>query len=638
MSTLFDCHFHVQNLTHPHIEAFVDRLRKDNKILKLLEKPISPSLIDGVLMLGPFIGIYRMVDRMLKAIGGNHTGPTEAHLRILNLLLLMNQPIDEYLKAVNKELDKLLQQPDFKIKGETFEEVLVSALIMDYTDRDYTNTWKTIAYAQESKPVVRQTEDLLAGIKRFNDGLKAGEKRRLSVLPFLGMNPENYGLDKEGNYVILKAKLDKNLLPDNVLVASPPTGPKAMYSPTTGRFEWLLDEMTETELEVLKNAFAANEDANHVAVSKQLLDDLFRQIRHGGATSVQLLVMLAENSLSEFKSKFEWKPAADAKGGEFIWKTDHMSELERKAIIKALKRPTDEEDLRNQSAWNYSVGRIEYIFRTLEDQKPVTIQGLLNKYFGDEHATRAELEKNQTAWNGSIDAIGQGVFAGIKLYPPLGFDPNPDGNIHQNSRKKKAWYLYGFCQKRKIPITVHTSDGGFQIMSSELHYKYTSPKRWLGVLLNFPNLYINFAHNGVQDAVMNGPHEWKKILFEEIICAKENGQWKYPNVYSDVSDLLNSEEAYKQWEEGMAALNLGNTPAERNEKIERIKSRLLFGSDFMINLRESRSYSEYVSRFVCNKPESYAKNTSSFPLRLSDENLRYRMAVENPKRFLFSNG
>ena len=635
MQPFYDCHFHVQNLTHPHLEAFIDRLRNDSKIAQLLLKPIDPALIDAMLLVAPLAGMYRIIKRVLKGIGGNLDQPTEAHLRILNLLVLMNRPIDEYFLAVDEEISELLKDPAFGLKGQRFDHFMLSALIMDFTDRDYSSSWtKTIPYAQETKPVVRQTEDLLAGMKRYRETLRSrGMQPKLTVLPFLGMNPENYGLAPE-HYAMLTAKLDQGSAPHIFNTAQ--SKHKAFYTPASGRLTWLKDEMSDQDVADLIAAIVPGQDAQKVTVTEAAIRDLKAGI-DAPLTTVSLLVALDVSKLeADLQKKFDYE--AKGQGGLLTWKAKGMKEGERKSMIDALKKPADpgEADIRKQSAYTYSVGRIEFLFRSLESKDKTTIQDLMNRYFGAKQVTKADVLANQEMWSGKLEDMKPGLFAGVKLYPPLGFDPNPgdDEHIHINSRKKRAWYLYKFCQDRQIPLTVHTSDGGFQIMDEALHFKFTSPERWKGVLRNFPNLRINFAHCGVQDAIMNkGDHAWKRILFKELMCAKKaDGSWAYPNVYSDVSDLLNTKEAYQQWEEGMAALQLSD------EEWEHVSNRLLFGSDFMINLRESECYSNYVSRFVKNEPQSFPALKPGKKLQFMNEDLRYKMSVTNPERFLFPNG
>jgi predicted TIM-barrel fold metal-dependent hydrolase len=185
------------------------------------------------------------------------------------------------------------------------------------------------------------------------------------------------------------------------------------------------------------------------------------------------------------------------------------------------------------------------------------------------------------------------LFAGIKLYPPMGFDPWPEEN---RSELDKVRFLYSECIRRKLPLTVHCSDGGF--MTSPDARKFTDPsQRWQRVLERpeFLDLKINFAHIGTQ---YDGNTGWREVIFTHISGNK--------NIYTDCSC---------------------QTPYENDyEKIKKImdpdtESNILFGSDFVINLIWSKSYNEYLNNFI---------QTAHL-----DERQKKLMSETNPERFLF---
>ncbi len=82
---------------------------------------------------------------------------------------------------------------------------------------------------------------------------------------------------------------------------------------------------------------------------------------------------------------------------------------------------------------------------------------LNNKYFKDYKGCQQSLYENMGNFDGEIESIGSNVFAGIKVYPPFGFDPWPDDEYE----KQKVEILYDCCIKNGIPITTHCSTGGF---------------------------------------------------------------------------------------------------------------------------------------------------------------------------------
>jgi len=108
--------------------------------------------------------------------------------------------------------------------------------------------------------------------------------------------------------------------------------------------------------------------------------------------------------------------------------------------------------------------------------------------------------------------MGSNYFAGVKLYPPLGFDPWPTTSTEEMA---KVRYLYGYCSEKAIPITMHVSDGGFiAVPNSE---ELTSPRKWQAVLHAYPHLKVNLAHMGHQAKKKWGlfpKREWQEIVLD----------------------------------------------------------------------------------------------------------------------------
>ncbi|MBA3681752.1 MAG: amidohydrolase family protein [Bacteroidetes bacterium] len=168
-------------------------------------------------------------------------------------------------------------------------------------------------------------------------------------------------------------------------------------------------------------------------------------------------------------------------------------------------------------------------------------------------------------------------FAGLKLYPPLGYYPF-DERLNE---------IYAYAQKHQLPITTHCARGGVfykgEITDAmKVHPKtgehikeqknkfftdiYTDPDNYRYVLEQFPNLKINLAHFGGYD-------EWNKYLGNTM----EEGQitWydkicslirQYTNVYTDVSYTMFNADLFN-------LLKLTLQDSTLNNKI-------LYGSDF----------------------------------------------------------
>jgi predicted TIM-barrel fold metal-dependent hydrolase len=117
-------------------------------------------------------------------------------------------------------------------------------------------------------------------------------------------------------------------------------------------------------------------------------------------------------------------------------------------------------------------------------------------------------------------------------------------------------------------------------------------------------LKVNFAHFGLERNLFRvfPKRKWEKILLKFIT--------DYPNVYVDFSSLAFDHDYYSYLEDLIRSHRHGET----------LKERILFGSDFMINLIWIDSYNQYLSTFF-NTPH------------ISDE--KERFCSINPERFLF---
>jgi len=229
----------------------------------------------------------------------------------------------------------------------------------------------------------------------------------------------------------------------------------------------------------------------------------------------------------------------------------------------------------------------------------IKIEKMLDKYFGSYRGKPADLMENLGKFSGDIDNMGSNFFAGIKVYPPLGFDPWPE----DREERKKVELVYEFCSAKHIPMTTHCSNGGYRIIDSQKADLYTSPERWALVLKKYPRLKLNFGHLGNQG-------KKKEHWTQEIL----NLMVQYENVYGDFSCRGFSEKFYQSFQEFL-------DQGERRFR-EKIRQRILFGSDFTINLLWTDSYHSYLKIF---------RDTPSF----SDQE-KNAFASVNPEHFLFS--
>lgn len=207
-----------------------------------------------------------------------------------------------------------------------------------------------------------------------------------------------------------------------------------------------------------------------------------------------------------------------------------------------------------------------------------SVSELLSRCFSGYTGKRDDLHAHMGTFDGVIEKVGSNVFAGIKLYPPLGFDPWPG----EGEEKEKVKGLYKLCQEKEIPITAHCSDGGFAVDDNAK--EYTNPEKWREVLGEYPKLKLNLAHFGKQGDVIGfiPRHAWRKTVIDLILS--------HDNVYTDISCLAFDDDFYKDLNE-----LLDDYDEERRDRLSR---RILFGSDYMINLLWAKSYNEYLDLFI----------------------------------------
>ncbi len=213
------------------------------------------------------------------------------------------------------------------------------------------------------------------------------------------------------------------------------------------------------------------------------------------------------------------------------------------------------------------------------------------------------------------------IFCGVKLYTPNGYSPSDDDLM-------KTGGLYDFCCKNNIPITAHNSYAGFATPLKEIEIfgdiylnnevkpvhdyvtfknaftdgwvqdraeKLNHPDIWDQVVLKkYPKLKLNLAHFG------NGCPEWQDKVFEMTL--------KYPNFYTDLSCWTDKDKLSKFHDKYFVK----TTDSHFKEKV-------LYGSDFYLDLLFIDSFQEYFNNFL------QVFNAEEFT----------QIALTNAKRFLF---
>jgi predicted TIM-barrel fold metal-dependent hydrolase len=207
-------------------------------------------------------------------------------------------------------------------------------------------------------------------------------------------------------------------------------------------------------------------------------------------------------------------------------------------------------------------------------------------------------------------------FAGIKVYPPLGYFPFDEGLLP----------VYRYAQERGIPVLAHCSRGGVYYKGKitwamcdhpltgerlsgwsmrRFAHNWTDPRNWDSVAESFPELRICLAHFG-------GEAEWKRYWRDPARCDDPRKTWftiisdlikKHENVYADVSFTAYYSEF---WPLLKVLLNT-----------EKTRDRILFGSDFyMVRVKGTEKVASISLRAAVGEPEYR------------------RMAEVNPRSFL----
>jgi predicted TIM-barrel fold metal-dependent hydrolase len=238
---------------------------------------------------------------------------------------------------------------------------------------------------------------------------------------------------------------------------------------------------------------------------------------------------------------------------------------------------------------NYDIGRIEK---------------MMDKYFSGYNGFRESLYANIGRFDGDIEHLGSNFFAGIKVYPPLGFDPWP-GNTEELA---KVRYVYDYCCRKGIPVTAHGSEGGFVVVPKKEAKNYTLISKWGTVLGEYPKLKLNLAHFPIGEKFLKIFPKEKRL--KEILSLVI----KHDNLYVDFSNRAVSDKYYVELRNLIDSLS--------GKPKTKLKQRILFGSDFTINLMAIDSYNKYL--------EIFSRNTDF------DREEKDSFCSANPERFLFS--
>lgn len=189
-------------------------------------------------------------------------------------------------------------------------------------------------------------------------------------------------------------------------------------------------------------------------------------------------------------------------------------------------------------------------------------------------------------------------FAGIKLYPNLGYFPYD----------KDLMWIYNYCSKFNKPIVAHcTPDNPVHFKGSKQELKelllkskgvvnlkgsnqklcaqFMDPYNYVSILNNYKDVNICLAHMGGEQEVLKYLKGEKNTITEKIL----NLIVTYPNLYTDISYTLSNKKLYSFLDKLLDD--------------NRYKNRILFGSDFYMNKTKGSEtlFSENIKEMLGDK-------------------------------------
>jgi len=484
------------------------------------------------------------------------------------------------------------------IAGNEYSLVVLTPLMMDFGYKGMGNMDKSITYYNlaPKKSVVDQVIDLYYGIKEY---MKESPVKLFEIYPFLGINPSNYNLGASLNMGAFKKKADiKNIKIsqklEKYLMFVKKTETLVFFRQIDNKemvwdvYNWLSEYYEGIDESLI---FKLNEDEKLKNDENNLPKMLYKYFSN------------YQGNPEDFRKVF------NVHFGKFrlldkIFKSDYNNDEEYIEVFQVANNLLKEYKELSESVERNNKIPIESEF--MENIRKLTQMDKSNyKTFMREAKYLIKLDIDH-------EDIRSNFFAGIKVYPPLGFDPWPE-KFEEDIIKVNL--LYQYCCERNIPVTTHCSDAGFVVIDKKEDWKISSPSHWKQVLNVYPDLKLNFAHFGVQlDKYFKGWGEWQ----EEIILMLLNS--KYKNVYADFSDISYDNNKYRDFTNSLKSVLKKN-----NKSFSDVENKVLFGTDFMVNLFGIDSYYQYLFEF---------HNTNSFvnQFNFSDKN---KLCEKNPSNFLF---
>ena len=240
-------------------------------------------------------------------------------------------------------------------------------------------------------------------------------------------------------------------------------------------------------------------------------------------------------------------------------------------------------------------------------------------------------ERQNTLGVADIKDLESGKLLGIKLYPPIGFNPCP---VRLPARYKE---FYAWCCAHDVPLTVHCQTGSFAAGKQKTQIdENTTPENWKRLLKHpeFKTLRINFAHFGGETGTddMFEPFRidrdsWTYVLIELL---KE-----YPNTFADIAAYDYSKSEHRN---NLRSIFEKDAAGDFGPGYE-LADKLLWGSDVPMVISD-KSYRRNQSSGGVSEYKSYIRgfvdtiNSSQKLLTTEKIMIIGNLTETNPKKFL----
>ena len=237
--------------------------------------------------------------------------------------------------------------------------------------------------------------------------------------------------------------------------------------------------------------------------------------------------------------------------------------------------------------------------------------------------------------------LQNGQVIGIKLYPPIGFNPDPSKERNPEVRARFVAF-YRWCIENQIPLTVHCQYSSYSMHNGERIRYYTHPVNWQRLLARsgFETLRLNLAHAGGWEDLVAWQGTGKRLHKDSGTgpSSREPGTWsqvvvsllkRYPNTYADLSAFNFA---------SRAACSALKKLLERDEKGMygdgfAVRKKLLCGSDVPMVIA-SASYKQKRKPAYRNMYERFVRTVLG-SLIVNPAEALLDMTESNPAAFLF---